>query len=220
MHSLCKYNYVIVLLHIFIVLDVTGRGITTKKYYVWLKFSCSANQKSEREIMCNCLCHYYKLWTLNLCSEDLCGDCAYKNVTTKCLEFVIWNVQEEHATPRSVTRCALHSKWRARLVNKVAKVLTSSHAGIGRSPAKCSPDRALGRSDRAKDGHRDVVPGAVRSHREWKRVRRVANAMEYGVCLQQYSAYVLSTTVHSGSFSERIRARARALHNNCIAELL
>lgn len=104
---------------------------------------------------------------------------------------------EEHAR-------RVRSKWRARLVNKVAEVLTSSHAAgswaFGHGEKDNSPDH------RGWDGR----PGAARSGES-------PGATEDGVCSQQCSARahvcvrvcVLSTTVHSRSFGEQ-RARARA----------
>lgn len=99
----------------------------------------------------------------------------------------------------------------------MAEVLTSFHAGVERSPAERPTDPGGER----EDDRRDAVPVVPRVRpASGSGPRRVRRKMECVYNSVTASACVLSTAVHSGSFGERTYARARALHNNRIAELL
>lgn len=112
---------------------------------------------------------------------------------------------------RSVAR-RVRSKWRAQLVNKVAEGLTSTHAGIERSPggARHSSEQLWGeRGERtaAPVVCRAFVPREAEAGHDESRGRRKMECVYKSVTA---SACVLSTAVHSGSFGERTQARARA----------
>jgi len=161
--------------------------------------------------MCNCLSAIItNCETLNLCGEDLCGDCAYKNVTTKCQEFVIRNSQgardsqECHALRAAFKMAGAISKQGGQGSNLFPRRNRAFTCEVLARPSARTVRSSEGRSSRCGPGCRAFAPRVEASSksRECHGIWSVFTTI-FCLCIEHDSSLGVIQRANS-------RARARA----------